>query len=119
MKYLKTVYSDPNRINLVVDIVRNSCKELFESVLLTYVSLNSNTEDFDKIYWRGNEGSYSGDVIIGDIEATEWHNILSIIEKSPLGIDLIPIKKYVIDQESVALKRGESERERRFLGYDW
>lgn len=119
MKYLKTAYSDPNRINLVVDIVRNTRKELFESVLLTYVSLNSNTEDFDKIYWRGNGGSYSGNVIIGDIEATEWRNILSIVEKSPLGIDLIPIKKYIIDQESFALKRGEYERKRRFLGNDW
>ncbi|MDG4655031.1 hypothetical protein, partial [Chryseobacterium arthrosphaerae] len=119
MKYLKTGYSDPERVNLVVDIVRNTRKELFESVLLTYVSLNSNTEDFDKIYWRGGGGSYTGGVIIGDIEATEWRNILSIIEKSPLGIDLIPIKKYIIDQEFWALKRGERERKRRFLSNDW
>jgi len=117
--YVRKKSADPKRINLVVDIVRHERKQLFETVLLEYVSQNTKVEDFKQIWWRGNGGSYSGDVIIGDIEASDWRNILSILEKSKVGIGLIPIKKYVLAEESSALKYGDYERKRRFIERDY
>ena len=65
--------------------------------------------------WRGNGGTYSGDVIIGDIQASEWRNLLSIANKSALGIKLIPIKNYINKQIEYCLQSGDRERERKFL----
>ncbi|WP_449435084.1 hypothetical protein [Pedobacter steynii] len=105
----------PKKVNLIVDITRNSRKELFSKILLTYVELNQNVKDFSEIWWRGNGGTYSGDVVIGDIEAADWRNILSILEKSNLGIRLLPIKKYVSDTIASCLRSGDWERKQRFI----
>lgn len=65
--------------------------------------------------WRGNGGMYKGDVIIGDIQASEWRNILDIANKSALGLKLIPIKNYIIQQIESCLRSGDWERQRKFL----
>lgn len=106
---------DPKKMNVIVDIVRHTRKDLFEKILLTHISLNQDRDIFSKIYWRGNGGTFSGNVIIGDIEAADWRNILSIVEKSNLGIKLIPIKKYINDEVESSLRSGDWERKRRFL----
>lgn len=61
--------------------------------MLTYISLNQDPNEFLEIMWTGNEGTYPGDIIIGDLQAAEWRNILSIVTRAHLGIKLIPIKK--------------------------
>jgi hypothetical protein len=114
-QYCKSSYTDFHKMNVVIDIVRNSLPELFEETLLLFLSLNPDKEIFSKIWWRGNGGSYSGDVIIGDIEAADWRNILSIVEKSDMGVKLIPIKKYINEKIENSLKSGDWERQRRFL----
>jgi hypothetical protein len=118
LTFLEVNFSDPAKINLAVDIVRHSRRELFDSVLLKYISLNNNVDDFSKIYWRGNGGLTSGDVISGDIEAADWRNILSIIEKHPEGLALISIRKYVSNMIESSLRSGDWERKRRFLYRD-
>lgn len=118
LHYIRDHANDPERVNLVIDIVRHSSKELFDEVLLYYISLNQRVEDFEKIWWRGNGGSYSGNVIIGDIEAAQWKNILAIVERSDIGIDLIPIKKYLLATIESCLRSGDWERKRRFLERD-
>lgn len=118
VNYVRENYKDYNKINLVVDIVRHSRRELFEQILLYYISLNQNVDDFAKIWWRGNGGTYSGNVIMGDIEAADWRNILSIVEKSEVGIDLIPIKKYILNTIESCLQSGDWERKRRFIERD-
>jgi hypothetical protein len=118
LSYIKKSFLDPKRMNLVVDIVRHERKHLFETILLEYVSLNTDAKDFKKIWWRGNGGTYTGDVIMGDMEAADWRSILLMLEKSKVGIDLIPIKKYVLAEESSALKYGDHERKRRFIDGD-
>ena len=118
MDYVSVNFNDSKKINVIVDIVRHSRKKLFSKVLLYYISLNQNHENFSKIWWRGNGGSYSGKVITGDIEAADWKNILSIVEKSDLGIKLIPIKKYLNEQIENCLEHGNWERKRRFLRLD-
>lgn len=119
IKYCKQNYLESRKMNLVIDIVRHSMKELFEEILLLFISLNQNKETFSEIYWRGNGGTYSGDAIIGDIKATEWKNILNIVEKSNLGIKLLPIKQFLNDRIRYSLESGNMERQRRFLGRDW
>ncbi len=77
------------RMNLIVNIVKHSREELFASVLLHYISLNQDPKSFAEIYWVGKSG---------DIDPSDWKNILSIVEKSDLGIKLISIKRYMKDQ---------------------
>ncbi len=50
--------------------------------------------------------------------ASDWRNILSIVEKSDLGIKLIPIKKYLNSQIENALRYADWERKRKFIEDD-
>ena len=118
INYAKQNHKDPDKMNVVIDIVRNSVKYLFEKILLQHLKLNTNVEIFRKIWWRGNGGTYTGDIIIGDIEASEWRDILSIIEKSDVGLELIPIKIFVNERIESNLRSGDRERQRRFLERD-
>jgi hypothetical protein len=80
--------------------------------------LNQDPEVFSRIWWRENGCSYSGDEIIGDIEAADWRNILSIVEKSDVGIKLLPIKNYIHQKIESCLRSGDWERKRSFLEKD-
>jgi hypothetical protein len=113
--FIRSNHRDHNKMNLAIDIVRNSLPEHFEMFLLLFLTLNQNVEVFANILWRGSGTSGVGDVILSDIEAAEWRNILSIVEKSEVGIPLIPIKKYLIDRIESCLISGDYERQRRFL----
>ena len=119
LEYVKENHSEYKKMNAVVDIARNSIKEIYDEILLLFVSLNQDPEVFSKIWWRGNGGGVrSGDVIFGDIEAAEWRNILSVVERSDVGIKLIPIKKQINEKIQRALRSGDWERKRRFLDRD-
>jgi hypothetical protein len=89
-------------------------RELYEDVLLLFLTLNHNRETFSKIWWRGNGTSGSGNVILSDIEAADWRNILSIVEKSSVGVLLLPIKQYLNEQIESCLRNGDRERLWRF-----
>lgn len=115
LAYCKENFSDTNKMNVLIDIVRHSMKEMFEEILLLFLSLSQDTEIFSKIWWRGNGTSGTGNVILADIEMADWRNILSIVEKSTVGIKLIPIKKYLNEQIEYCQKSGDWERQRRFL----
>lgn len=78
-------------------------------------SLNQSPKCFSKIWWLPNSRSFSGDVIIGDIEAAEWRDILETVNEVNLGIKLIPIKKYIGEKIDRCIKSGEWERKRKFL----
>lgn len=113
--YLKQNYLAPDKVNVILDVVRKSRKGLFEKVLGLYLSLNQNVDDFKKIHWIGTGGTYAGEVIIGDINAAKWKNLLSSIEKLDLGLRGRRIKQYVKDQIDAELKSGDWERKQRFL----
>lgn len=115
LNYCKENYLDSRKMNAIVNIAQHSMRDLFDDVLLLFLSLTQNYDIFSRIHWRGNGGIYSGDVIISDIEMAEWKNILSIVEKSEIGIKLIPIKKMISDNIDYCLEKGDSERKRRFL----
>lgn len=110
---------DYKKMEIVVDLIRHSRKELFEEIFLLFISLNQDKETFGRLMWRGNGGTYSGDVIIGDIQASEWRNIMAIANKSSVGIKLIPIKNYINEQIESCLRSGDYERQRKFLRKDY
>lgn len=116
MTYAKENSRDVERMNMIVDIVRHSIRDIFEALLLQHIELNRDVEIFKEIWWRGNGGRvYSGDIIIGDIEAAEWRDIQASIQKLDIGIEILQIKKYVNDKIESALRSGDAEREMRFL----
>lgn len=116
LTYTRTNYTSSDKMNIVVDIVRHSMRELFDDILLLFLNLTQGKDVFAKIWWRGNGGSvHSGDVNFGDIEAADWRNILSIVERSDAGINLIPIKQYINEQIEYSLKHADLERQRKFL----
>ena len=115
LDYISENFKDHKKMNVVVDIVRHTRNDLYDSVLLHYISLNQSAEDFSKIWWRGNGGTYKGEVIIGDLEAADWRSILSVTDRSDIGYKLIPIKKLINDNIDSSLSHGDWERQRRFL----
>jgi uncharacterized protein YlzI (FlbEa/FlbD family) len=119
LSYTKANIRDVNKVNMMVDIARTVRRNIYDDIVLLYLSFNQEVADFKKIWWRGNGGSYSGHVIIGDIEASEWKSIQRIVEKSDQGIKLIPIKRYLNDMVESCLRQGDWERERKFLERGW
>lgn len=118
LNYCKENFNDSIKINMIVDIARHSMREIFSDILLLFISLTQDKEYFSAIHWSSNGGTYSGDVIIGDIEATEWRNILSIVEQSQVGIKLIPIKNHIKEKIESSLQYAKWERKRKFIEKD-
>lgn len=118
LKFISKYHADDKKMNPVFDVLRHTMKDFFEEAFLHYLSLNTDIANFKKIWWRGNGGTYSGDVIIGDIHAMEWQNILAMAEKSQSQLDLIPIKGYIKKQIEYELRSGEEERKRKFINPD-
>jgi hypothetical protein len=110
---------DRNKMNAIFDVIRHYLKENFENYFLLYLSINSELTTFENIYWRGNGGTYSGNVNIGEIQADEWREIYKIIEMAETQLKLIPIKNYVKKQIEYSLKYAEEERKRKFSNPDW
>jgi hypothetical protein len=119
IKYITKYNADYKKMNAVFDVIRTIFRNIFETAFIHYLSLNAEINVFKEIYWRGNGGSYSGDVIIGEIHAKEWQGILSIVEQSKNQLDLIPIKAYIKKQIEYELKSAEEERKRKFVNPDW
>jgi hypothetical protein len=115
INYCKKYFNDNKKMNIIVDIARHSMREVYSDVLLTFLSLTQEIELFSSIYWRGCDTSTYGDVNFGDIEASDWRNIMSIVEKSDIGSRLIPIKKYINSQIEYSLEYAKQERRRKFL----
>lgn len=113
--YITNNYLSSIKMNLVIDITRNSLKDKFDEILLTFISLNQDRKLFSEIMWIDHIRSYSGDVIISDIIMADWMNIQYIIERSNIGIELIPIKTYVNCQIENCKLDGKRERQRRFI----
>lgn len=117
--FIATNNDDRNKMNAIFDIVRHFLNEKFEKYLLLYLTHNTDVKVFEKIYWRGNGGTYSGDVNIGELEAADWKKIYDIVVKGENQLQLIPIKNYVKKQIEYSLKYAVEERKRKFATPDW
>jgi len=114
--YCKKNYKNSDKVNLIINIIRHTMREYYEDIILLYLSLTQDKELFSEISWRENVNkTYSYDVNFGDMEASDWRNIYSIVDKSELGIKLLPIKQYINSNIEIALKRAEFERKRKYL----
>ena len=113
--YSKINFREYKKMNIVVDICRHAMRDLYEPLLLLFLTMTQDVNIFSKILWRGSGVSGSGDVILADIEAADWRNILSIVQKSEIGMDLLPIKRYLNDKIEACLEQGDHERQMRFL----
>lgn len=115
LNYIEKYNSDVNKMNSIFDVVRHVITNFFEQAFLHYLEHNMNVEDFKKVYWTGNGGAYSGDVIIGEVRAKDWQGILEIVNKSPNQLELIQIKTYIKKQIEYELRSAEGERKRKFV----
>lgn len=115
LRYISKYHSDQNKMNAVFDVLRHTLKEFFEEAFLHYLSLNTEVENFKKIWWTGNGGTYTGEVNIGELHSKDWQNILAMVDKSKNQLDLIPIKTYIKQQIEYELLSGEQERKRKFI----
>ncbi|MGO4821284.1 MULTISPECIES: hypothetical protein [unclassified Flavobacterium] len=104
-----------SKMQVIADIIRHSRKEIFEEIFKLYIIQNQDKEDFSKLLWRDSVRTYSGNVNIGDVNASEWRNLLSIVNELNLGIKSLPIKKYLNDQIESCLISADWERKRKFL----
>lgn len=106
---------DFKKMNLVINIIHISRKEIYEEILLLYISSNQDKDSFMKLTWTLDEGGYSGNINFGDLKAAQWRNILSIVNKSSLGYKLLPIKAYLTNVIESCLQSADDERKRKFI----
>ncbi len=119
LDYCRENYDDVNIMNFIIDITRISMKGYYSQVLLLYISITQDKEMFSKIHWCINEGAYVGDVIIGDIEAAKWTNVLSVVNQSDIGYKLIPIKQYINSRIESYQRYAEQERKSKFVDTEY
>lgn len=115
LNYLKVNIKKHDDINIVLDIIKHTRRQLLEGAVLLIVSLNQGVEHFSKIAWINTSGTYSGDVNFGDIRAAEWNSILTIVNKSDIGMELIPIKQFLNDRINYCIEDAKIERQGRFF----
>jgi hypothetical protein len=113
--YIEKNNTDSKKVSAIFDVIRHSIKDFFEEAFLHYLNFNTDVEIFKKINWRGSGGVHSGNVIIGDLHAKEWQAILTVADKSPNHLDLIPIKAHIRGMITFELKFGEEERKSQFV----
>jgi hypothetical protein len=115
LTFISKYYNDDKRLNPIFHVIRHLMKDFFEEAFLHYLSHSPNVDVFEKVWWRGNGGTYSGEVIIGEIQAKEWQDILAMAEKGNNQLELIPIKAYIKKQIDYSLRSAEEERKRKFV----
>ena len=115
INYIDANYNNTKRMNMIVDVLRHTKKDLFKEAFLHFLNLTQDEKLFSQIWWIGNGGSTTGNESLGERMAGDWRQILNLTNKSNLGIKIIPIKKYINYEIEAALDYAENERMRRFL----
>jgi hypothetical protein len=120
LQYIAKYSHDEQKMNSIFDALRHRMKAFHEEAFLHFLDQNPNVDFFKKIWWRGNGGGvYSGDVNFGEIEQSDWMQILTMVEKSRNQLDVLNIKAYLKQEIAYAIKRAESERQRKFANPEW
>jgi hypothetical protein len=115
LEYIKKNHRNIEKMNMIMDIIHNTRNEWFNDVIKTFVSYNQDVQLFSKIWWLKRSRSFSEDQLFSELEATDWRQILNIINEINLGIKLIPLKRYVATKIEQLRKSAEDERTQRFL----
>lgn len=115
IKYIESNIDDIKKIDTVVDIAKNSKRELFNSILEIYLKSTPSVEDFMSISWIKSGGIFSGDVIVDYERAAEWENILKVVESNEKGLNLFLIKRAINSRIESYMKRGNDEKKWKYL----
>jgi len=114
-KYVSKNYLHSERIRAVFELLRGSMADFHDELMLIYLNCNPGIKNFEKINWIGNGGMYSGDVIIGQVNAEKWSRLLSVVKRADDSLEIIPITAYIKAQIEYQLSRGEEEKIRKFI----
>lgn len=115
LDYIRNNFENVDKMKMVIDVVRNSRRDMFEEVLILILEHNQSLELFKKLPLRASSLVGTGHTIFGDIEANEWNEILSIVNKSKAGLGIIPIKQYLNERIRLAKKQADEERKKKFI----
>lgn len=113
-EYAKENNNDVNKMNVVVGVTR-SMSYIFKVILQEHIKINTDINVFKHINWIAKGGIYNGNVIVGDINAVEWKEILSIIEEVDKSMKTQSIRYYIKEQIKNTLDQANWERKIRFL----
>lgn len=109
-------YSDqPKMINTVFVVINHSKNALFSQAFDAYIKKNQDLECFKQINWTEQMRVFSGDVIVGEVKASEWEWMLSMVENTQLGRKTRAIRNYIKNQRDHNLRYAEDDRQRKFF----
>jgi len=114
MDYILKNNSDSRKMDAILKVLRHYVNEFYDECFLYYLSLNQDPENFKKITWINDGGTYNGNVIIGDVHAKNWERLLSVVEMATNQLYLIPIKAVIRENINHGLASGDRERARMF-----
>jgi hypothetical protein len=107
--------TNTKKISLMLDIARNQRKQLVDKILITFVSSYPSLSLFKKIQWKSSSTIYSSNVYFGDISASFWQKILSVIENADLGYKSLEIRLYLKEKIKRYLDEVNEERRNKFI----
>jgi hypothetical protein len=108
--YIEKYNRVKNEMNAVFDVLQNYLNEFLEQALLLYLSFNNNLDSFKGISWSSNGGIHDSGVIYGELQGTKWNKILSIVQKYPMQLEVIPIVNYITKAISNEQRSSISEK---------
>lgn len=118
LNYLSKNLTNARKISFLADIARNRRQELKNKILITFVSSSPSLSLFKAVRWESSSTTYSGNVYFGDIKASSWQKILSVIENADLGYKTFEIRQYLKKIIKNYLEEADKERRDKFIfGY--
>ncbi|WMX16134.1 hypothetical protein [Aureispira sp. CCB-E] len=115
LKYISNDLTNTKKISLMLDIARNQRKQLVDKILITFVSSYPSLSLFKEIRWQSSTTISSGNTFFGDIHASFWQKILSVIENADLGYKTLEIKQYLRKKIKEYLDKADKERRDKFI----
>ena len=113
--YVEKNFDDYQKMNIILNITHNTMQRYYEDIILQYLSKDFTIEMFKNISWIDKNAHIQGEQLFGDIRLSRLKQLLSIIQRSTLGIKMIPYKSYIQSKIEKAEELLESEKRRRYL----
>ncbi|TDO25359.1 hypothetical protein [Sediminibacterium goheungense] len=107
------------KIEAIVNVLKYSFPSKLNNYIKKYLELNPDPMEFQKIEWIGTGGVYSGDIIIGELRAKDWEEVLKVVTNMEDQIAMLPIARYIKSRIEDELRSAEQEKERKFINPRW
>jgi hypothetical protein len=121
MDFVSRHSTEVELMQVIINIVKTSFRDLYETVFKHYLSLNQDSNDFKKIKWQDRKsGVIEGrGIIFGDMEAYELNTILKWIEEMPKPTKYTRHKAYLTEYIGYANANAKDERRWNFSRDDF